>query len=166
MLRLAGIVISVGLADSLNPSTVGPALYISTGRRPVLRISLFALGVFAVNLVGGIVLTIGPGRLLIGLVPHPRRTIRHLIELVAGVVLLGVALGLWLGRRRLAHRELPMRSGGGRSALTAGASIAAVGLPTAVPYFAVIATGGAASVSISEKVLLITLYCLAFVLPL
>src|SRR2546421_605485 len=51
MLRLAGIVISVGLADSLNPSTVGPALYISTGRRPVLRVSLFALGVFAVTVV-------------------------------------------------------------------------------------------------------------------
>ena len=59
-----------------------------------------------------------------------------------------------------------MRSGGGRSALTAGASIAAVELPTAVPYFAVIATVVAASVSIAEKLLLITLYCLAFVLPL
>jgi len=31
ILRLAGVAISVGLADSLNPSTVDPALYL-TGR--------------------------------------------------------------------------------------------------------------------------------------
>ena len=34
MLRRIGVAISVGLADSLNPSTVGPALYIATGRKP------------------------------------------------------------------------------------------------------------------------------------
>ena len=38
MLRLIGVVISVGLADSLNPSTVGPALYIATARQRVLRV--------------------------------------------------------------------------------------------------------------------------------
>ena len=63
MLRLAGVVLAVGLADSLNPSTVGPALYLATGQRPVARVSLFALGVFAVNLTAGLVLAAGPGRL-------------------------------------------------------------------------------------------------------
>ena len=37
-LRLAGVAISVGLADSLNPSTVGPALYLATTRRRVARV--------------------------------------------------------------------------------------------------------------------------------
>ena len=32
MLRRVGVAISVGLADSLNPSTVGPALYLATGQ--------------------------------------------------------------------------------------------------------------------------------------
>lgn len=166
MLRLAGIVISVGLADSLNPSTIGPALYLATGQRPALRVALFTLGVFAVNFIGGVVLAIGPGRLLLGLVPHPRGTVRHLIELVAGLVLLGVATALWRRRHSLARRRLPMRSGHGRSALFAGASIAAVELPTAVPYFAVIAAIVASSASVGGKVGLIGLFCIAFVLPL
>src|SRR5947209_4673078 len=102
MLRLLGVALSVGLADSLNPSTVGPGLFLATARKALVRVTQFTLGVAAVNLVAGVVLTIGPGRLLLGLVPHPQRTVRHAIELVSGVALLGVAAGLWVGRRRLA----------------------------------------------------------------
>ncbi|MGZ6639580.1 MAG: hypothetical protein ACXVII_42985 [Solirubrobacteraceae bacterium] len=84
MLRRIGVVISVGLADSLNPSTVGPALYLATVGKRVWRVTQFTIGVFCVDLAVGLVLTIGPGRLLLGLVPHPRGTVRHVIELVAG----------------------------------------------------------------------------------
>jgi hypothetical protein len=97
MLRRIGVMISVGLADSLNPSTVGPALYLATVGRRGWRVTQFTIGAFAVNFVVGLVLTIGPGRLLIGLVPHPQRAVRHVIELVAGTVLLGVAVALWRG---------------------------------------------------------------------
>ena len=166
MLRLAGVAIAVGLADSLNPSTIGPALYLATARRGALRVSLFAIGVFAVNLAAGIVLAIGPGKLLLGLVPHPQRSVRHVIELVVGVILLATAVAVWLGRRSLARRELPMRSGGGGSALIAGGSIAAVELPTAVPYFAVIAGIVASNESLPQVVGLLALYCVAFVAPL
>ncbi len=166
MLREIGVVISVGLADALNPSTVGPALYISTGRRSAWRVAQFTLGVFAVTLVGGLVLAIGPGRLLLGLVPHPQGTVRHVIELVAGVILLGLAVTLWLGRHGLARRQLPITGGGSGSALIAGASIAAVELPTAAPYFAVIAGIVASSASLPEQIALVVLYNLAFVAPL
>jgi len=166
MLRRIGVAISVGLADSLNPSTVGPALYLATLNERVWRVTQFTIGVFSVTLAGGLVLTIGPGRLLLGLVPHPQGTVRHVIELVAGVVLLIAAGALWLGRRSLARRELPSRAGGGRSALVAGASIAAIELPTAAPYFAVIAAIVASSASIPEEIGLLLLYNLAFVLPL
>jgi cytochrome c biogenesis protein CcdA len=165
MLRLVGVVVSVGLADSLNPSTIGPALYLATIRKRVLRVTQFTIGVFSVDLAVGLVLTIGPGRLLLGLVPHPQLTVRHVIELVAGVILLVVAVALWRGRRSLARRELPMRSGGGGSALIAGASIAAVELPTAVPYFAVIAGIAASSATLPQEIGLLVLYNVAFVLP-
>jgi cytochrome c biogenesis protein CcdA len=166
MLRLAGVVLAVGLADSLNPSTVGPALYLATGQRAAARVSLFALGVFAVNLAGGIVLAAGPGRLIIALIPRPDRAVRHALELAAGVVLIAVAVALWAARRRLARRQLPMRGGGGGSALVAGASIAAVELPTAAPYFAVIAAIVAQRPSIPQTVALVALFCAAFVAPL
>jgi cytochrome c biogenesis protein CcdA len=166
MLRRIGVAISVGLADSLNPSTVGPALYIAMGRARVWRVMQFTLGVFGVTFVGGVVLTIGPGRLLLGLVPHPQGTVRHVIELVAGVALLVIATALFVGRRSLARRELPGGGGGGRSAFVTGASIAAIELPTAAPYFAVIAGIVASSASIPQEIGLLLLYNVAFVVPL
>jgi len=165
MLRRIGLMISVGLADSINPSTAGPALYLATVSRSVWRVLQFTIGVFAVNLGGGVVLTIGPGRALLGLVPRPHGTVKHVLELVAGIVLLSVAVALWTGRRKLARRELP--GGGGRgSSLITGASIAAIELPTAAPYFAVIGAIVASDASIPEEVGLLVIYNLAFVLPL
>ena len=108
MLRRVGVAISVGLADSLNPSTVGPALSLPERTRDS-RGDAVTIGVFSVTFAGGLVLTIGPGRVLLGLVPHPQGTVRHVIELVAGVVLLILAVALWRGRRSLARRELPGR---------------------------------------------------------
>jgi cytochrome c biogenesis protein CcdA len=166
MLRRIGVMITVGLADSLNPTTVGPAVYLATVGGRAWRVVQFTIGVFGVNLGAGVVLTIGPGRALLGLVPHPRGTAKHVIELIAGVVLLAVALSLWFGRRRLARKELPMRTGGRGSALMTGASIAAVELPTAAPYFAVIAGIVASDAGVSEEIGLLVLYNVAFVLPL
>ena len=166
MLRRVFVMISVGLADSINPSTVGPALYLSTARSRVLRVTQFTTGVFIVELVAGIILTIGPGRLLLGLVPYPQETVRHVIELVAGLVLLAVAVALWVGRRSLARRELPMRGSGGGSAFIAGASIAPVELPTAAPYFAVIGGIVASHASVPQQLALLVIYNVCFVLPL
>jgi cytochrome c biogenesis protein CcdA len=166
MLRRIGVALSVGLADSLNPSTIGPALFLATGAHRIRRVAEFTIGVFAVNLVAGVVLTIGPGRLLLGLVPHPRGTARHVIELVVGAALLATAVAVWLGRRKLARKELPMRGGGRGSALITGASLAAVELPTAAPYFAVIAGIVASDAGVTQEIGLLVLYNVAFVLPL
>jgi cytochrome c biogenesis protein CcdA len=166
MLRLAGLALSIGLADSLNPTTVGPALYLATVRKAVLQVTLFMVGVLTVNMLGGLVLTFGPGRLLIGLIPHPQRTTRHVIQIVAGVIVLGFAAALWFGRRRLARKQLPMQnSSGGGSALIAGATIAAFELPTAVPYFAVIAAIVASRATVLQEILLLLIYNVAFVVP-
>jgi cytochrome c biogenesis protein CcdA len=164
--RLIGAVVSVGLADSLNPSTVGPALFLATGSKRVLRVLQFTFGVLSVNFLGGLILLVGPGRALIGLVPNPQRNVRHVIEIAAGAFLVICAVALWSGRRALARKQLPMRNAGSGSALIAGASIAAVELPTAVPYFAVIATILASSASIPGEVGLLVAYNVAFVLPL
>lgn len=165
MLRRIGLMISVGLADSINPSTVGPALYLATMSRSVWRVLQFTIGVFVVNLAGGVVLTIGPGRALLGLVPRPHGTVKHVLELGAGIVLVSVAVALWMGRRKLARRELPGAGRSGSSLIT-GALIAAIELPTAAPYLAVIAAIVASDASIPEEVGLLVIYNVAFVLPL
>jgi cytochrome c biogenesis protein CcdA len=166
VLRLGGIVLAVGLADSVNPSTVGPAVYLATAKRPVARVALFTLGVFAVNLAAGIALALGPGMLLVHLVPRADRTVRDALELAAGLVLMAIAVALWTARRRLAGHALPMREGGGRSALALGASIAAVELPTAAPYLGVIAAIVAERPSTPQTIALLGLFCSAFVAPL
>jgi cytochrome c biogenesis protein CcdA len=164
IVRLAIVAVSVGLADSLNLETIGPALFFATVPERVRRVTEFTVGVFGVNLAVGIVLVSGPGGWLLKFVPRPQGTARHVVELVAGVVLLACAGALWLGRRRLMQRDLPTPSGG--SALVAGVSIAAIGLPTAIPYFALIAALIASSATIPQEIFLLTLYNVAFVAPL
>jgi cytochrome c biogenesis protein CcdA len=56
--------------------------------------------------------------------------------------------------------------GGGGSAFITGASLAAVELPTAAPYFAVIAGIVASNASVAQEIVLLVLYNVAFVLPL
>jgi cytochrome c biogenesis protein CcdA len=165
MLRQLGVVLTVGLADSLNPSTVGPALFLAAGRNRVAQVTQFTLGVLLVNLAGGLLLLIGPGRLLLDLVPHPRGTVRHIIELAAGVVLVVLGVTTWLARHKLSRRPLPGAKGDGGSAFVTGASLAAVELPTAAPYLAVIAGLAASTLTTPEEILLLVIYNVAFIAP-
>src|SRR5579875_921362 len=105
MLRLLGLVISIGLADGMNPSSVGPALYLAAGRHPRRAVLQFAGGYAAVMFAGGLILTLGPGRAILALVPHPGPTARYALETIAGVAMLAVAALVWARRARLAARR-------------------------------------------------------------
>ena len=167
MLRLIGLMISIGFADSMNPSTVAPALYLATAERGArTQVIRFTVGVFAVYLLGGLIVALGPGELVLDLVPHPRPELKYLFELIGGAVLLTVALMLWSFRRLLAKRELPEVNTHGRSSAILGATITAVELPTAFPYFAAIAAAVGSGFGIWHQVFLILIFNVAFVLPL
>jgi cytochrome c biogenesis protein CcdA len=165
-MRLLGLVITVGLADSMNPSTIAPGLYLATGEGARRDLIQFILGAGGIYLVGGALIVLGPGEALLALVPHPSALTRYILETIAGsVVLIGGAL-LWPRRDRLAQRELPARRGGGRSAFVLGLTIMAVELPTAFPYFAVIAAVVGSGLNLGGQMVLIAIYNLCFVLPL
>jgi cytochrome c biogenesis protein CcdA len=166
MLRLLGIVISIGLADSLNPSTIGPALYMATGERGRGRVAEFTVAVFAVYFVGGAAIAVGAGQLIRPLLPHPRDHITSIVEIAVGVAMIAGAALLWRYRRRLAHREPPDFDPHGRSSWVLGASITAVELPTAFPYFAAIAAILGAEVGPVRDLVLLLVFNLCFVLPL
>jgi cytochrome c biogenesis protein CcdA len=163
--QLVVLAVSIGLADSLNPSTLAPALVLSTSRRPRFQVAAFALGVFAVNLAGGAIVALGPGQLLLSLVPRPGATAKHVIELIAGVVL--VTLGvLVLVRRDHLRNWRPVKSPERRRpGFLLGAGIAAVELPTAFPYFAVIAAAVGSDAGVSGQLLLLVLFNVAFLAP-
>jgi cytochrome c biogenesis protein CcdA len=166
MLRLIGIVVSIGLADSLNPSTIAPALYIATGERGRERVAEFTLAVFAVYFLGGAAIAVGAGELVRDLLPHPRHHIANIIEVAVGVMLIVGAAFLWRYRHRLSHRDPPDFDPQGRSSWVLGASITAVELPTAFPYFAAIAAIVGAGIGPVRAVSLLFLFNVCFVLPL
>ncbi len=166
MLRLIGIVLSIGLADSINPTTIGPALYLATGERARGRVAEFAVAVFAVYFLGGAAIAIGAGQLIRPLLPHPRHHIASIVEVAAGVALIAGSAVLWRHRRRLAHRDPPAFDPHGRSSWVLGASITAVELPTAFPYFAAIAAILGADLGPARDLFLLVLFNVCFVLPL
>jgi cytochrome c biogenesis protein CcdA len=167
MLRLIGLVVSIGIADSLNPSTIAPALYLSTVDNARGRLAEFTAAVFAVYFVGGVAIALGPGQLLLSLVPHPGHRLSYILELVAGVAMLTAAAFLWSYRDRLGHRQPPVRERAEkRSSALLGATITAVELPTAFPYFAAIAAIVGSDVDIFRQVMLLILFNVCFIAPL
>jgi cytochrome c biogenesis protein CcdA len=166
VLRLLGIVISIGLADSLNPTTIAPALYLASGERARGRVLEFTVAVFAVYLVGGLVIALGPGHLLIGLIPHPHHRAAYVIETIAGAMLLAGAALLWRHRGRLAEKSPPEFDPAGRSSWVLGVTITAIELPTAFPYFAAIASVVGADLDAASSALLILVFNVCFILPL
>jgi cytochrome c biogenesis protein CcdA len=159
------IVILIGLGDSLNPATLGPAMYLATLEHPRRALAQFLIGFVAVNLVGGLLILLGPGELILSLVPKPRPVTKHILEVVAGVALIAISIGLWSGRRTLGRRKPPTFQSGGRSGVKLGAGIALIELPSALPYFAAIAVIIGSGAAIPGKILMLVLYNVAFVLP-
>jgi cytochrome c biogenesis protein CcdA len=166
MIRLIGLAVSIGLADSLNPSTIVPALYLATGDHPRQRVFQFTVGVFAVYFIGGAAIALGPGQLLLSLVPHPNHTTRYVIEVVVGAGILIAGVLLWYHRRRLGEREPPDIGAGGRGTWLLGATITIVELPTAFPYFAVIAAIVGSGLGPVRQLTLLLIFNVCFVLPL
>ena len=165
MLVLAALVASIGLVDSLNPSTVGPALLLALGANAKRDLAAFVVGVFGTSTIAGLILVLGPGRALLAIVSTPRPHIVHLVEVVAGAALLVASVVLWLKRegfpRRLSAESKRTRF----SPLALGAVIILAELPTAFPYFAALAAVVGARVSVPSQVLLVVVFNICFCAP-
>jgi len=167
MLHLIALVVSIGLADGINVSSIGPALYLAAESNPRQSVARFAIGYFVVLLFGGLVLTVGPGRAILALVPRPTLTTRYILETIAGVAMLIAASTLSRRRKRLSerHRARTQRSPK-RPPFLLGAAISAVELPTAFPYFAAIVAIIGSGLNITQQIILVAIYDLCFILPL
>jgi len=165
MIRLLGVVVSIGLADSMNPSTIAPALYLATGEHARRSVIQFTAAVFVVMFAGGAIVALGPGQALLALVPHPHPTARYIIEVVVGVAMLAGAGVLWYKRARLAQRELPTPSAGGKSSALLGLTIGVVELRTAFPYFAAIAAIVGSGYSVGHQLIYLAIYNVCCLLP-
>jgi cytochrome c biogenesis protein CcdA len=163
------LALSIGIVDSINPSTLGPALYLATGKKAARNVALFTAGAFGVYAIGGIAIALGPGQALLDLLPHPSHRLVHLLELYGGAIALLLAAGLWVKRGSIERRLGRATSGsekGGRGPFLLGAGIMLVELPTAFPYFAVIAAVVGSGKRLVDQLIVLVVFNLAFVTPL
>jgi cytochrome c biogenesis protein CcdA len=165
MLALSLLVAGIGMADSINPSTVVPGLYLASLPR-ARGLASFTVGVFGIYLAGGLVLVLGPGPDLIGALRHVGPLVDHVVEAGAGIVLAALATVAWRSRRAPDAPERAPRELAPLAALALGAGIAAVELPTAFMYFGAISAILVSHTAIPVAVGLVTAYNLLFVLPL
>jgi cytochrome c biogenesis protein CcdA len=165
VLVLAALVASIGLVDSLNPSTVAPALLLALGANAKRDLAAFLIGVFGTSTLGGLILVLGPGRALLAIASTPRPHIEHLVEVVAGIAVVVLAVVLWLKREGFARRLNAHAESTRFSPLALGAVIIVAEFPTALPYFAALAAIVEARVSIPSQVLLVVVFNVCFCLP-
>ncbi len=165
MFALTLLTVSIALADSLNPSTLIPGLWLASAPAAG-RLASFTLGVFAVYTTGGLVLMFGPGRVLINALHHFHGPLEHALEAVGGLLVLAVAVVLWRSRAGEDDQPRARRSYTRASAFALGAGIMAIELPTAFMYFGVISAILAAHLAAPVEVSLLVAYNALFVAPL
>lgn len=101
------LVVAIALGDSLNPSTIAPALFLASGERSRHGVLEFTISVFLVHLVGGALLALGPAQLLLSLLNELGHTTKQILETAAGVAMVIASCLVWHHRGRLAQKDLP-----------------------------------------------------------
>jgi Sap, sulfolipid-1-addressing protein len=169
VLSLALVVAAIALTDSINPSLILTDLYLAAGPHPRRRTAAFAIAAFAVTFLGGVLVALGLADLVRSLLPKLSAEVKYGLIVAGGVSLSLGGMAIWAKRQVLADRQQPKtkRSGSaGQSAVVMGAGIAGVELLTAFPYFAAISIIVGSGVSSPEKLFLLGVYNLVYVLPL
>jgi hypothetical protein len=166
MIALALLVASIAIADSINPSTVVPALWLASS--PFGRgLVSFTLGVLAAYLAGGLLLVLGPGPALIAALRHVGGPVEHALQAAGGLVAIAFAYALWRSRNK--HSSAGPRTRRAHtpaSGFALGAGIMAIELPTAFMYFGAISAILTARPAVPVEILLLVLYNALFVAPL
>jgi len=163
---LALAVILIAAPDSLNPSLIVAAVFLTLGANPVRRSLVFTITAFVITLAGGLAIALGLGDLILSLLPKLSHTAKYDVIIAVGVLVMCGGAVLWWRRNALASEPSDVHRDPGGSAVLLGAGIAGVELLTAFPYFAAIAMVIGSSVAAPAKVFLLVLYNVIYVLPL
>ena len=95
--------------------------------------------------------------------PDVVETVRFVAEIVAGAVLIFTAGLLWRRRHRMIARGMPASNPQRKSSILLGATITALELPTAFPYFAAIAAIVGSGLGPVREFILLLVFNLCFV---
>jgi len=166
VLEVTLVVISLAVADSVNPVTIAVALYLASTDSSRSRLAGFAAGVFGVYALGGAVLILGPGQLLDAAATSADTRAFHIASILLGALLLIGALVLFRRRHQSVQAAPAVARLSARSALALGAAVTALDLPTAFPYFAALAAILGSGVATGSQLVLLAAFNVIYVLPL
>ena len=166
MLAITLLVVSLAVADSINPVTIAIAIYLGSTRDPRRRLASYAAGVFAVYLAGGLLLVLGPGALLRAAAEGSHTRGFHLGSLLIGLLVIALAMVLWVRRRRWTRLRLPEWALRTESSFALGAAVTALDLLTAFPYFGAIGAIVSSDLALPGQVVLLVVFNALYVLPL
>jgi cytochrome c biogenesis protein CcdA len=159
------ILIPILASDIVNPVLLAAVVYAFGSRRPYTNALSILMGWFVVYFASGIVLAIGL-EAVTNYLKNPK-PIDFGIEAVVGLLLIwvGIQAAKATDPRRKKKELDDVDSLTPISGFLAGASINLVGMPFAIPYFAVIDQILKADLPTSKGLLVLFTYNLAYVLP-
>ncbi|HJU39364.1 MAG TPA: GAP family protein, partial [Tahibacter sp.] len=164
MTETVAAVLGLALVDSINPSALAVALYWLSQPSPVPRVLAYVAGIAITYFALGVALMLGFGTVAAnagGAFDHP---VALIVQGALGVAMAGY--GIFAPK---ASKEEPVQRQPGRAGLVGmlllGATVTAVELTTAFPYFAALALMTSAQMSWPAWLPLLVVYDAIFVAP-
>ena len=161
MLELLPALLPILLVDVVNPVLFAVMVFAAGSSRPTINSSAILIGHTLAYFVGGIAVAYGIDQVIERLA-NPQR-IDFVISGIIGIVLIWFAIPMKKkGAPRADEPEwdlTPMKC------LGFGAVVNFIGIPFAVPYFAVIGQILKADISTAESLLVLAVYNIAYALP-
>jgi cytochrome c biogenesis protein CcdA len=165
MFDLLPIVLPILLTDVINPVLLAAVIFSLGSRKPFLNSAFVLLGWFLLYFAAGIAIALGLDA-VIELLANPR-PIDFYIEVVIGLLLLW--LGLSMIFKKKPKRKKPQYDDAAAlnplKAFWMGALINIIGLPFALPYFAVIDQILKANLDWIPSLTVLLIYNLLYILP-
>ncbi len=165
MLGFIATLTPILISDILNPVLLAGVIFGLGSRRPFLNSTLLLLGWFVTYFAAGILLALGLDA-IIDFFKTPR-PIDFVVETVLGLLLIG--LGVYVART--GQRQKKKKEFDDADTLSAGtsfgigASINLIGMPFAIPYFAVLGQILKADLDWMGALMVLLIYNLLYVLP-
>jgi len=165
MLGFIATLTPILISDILNPVLLAGVIFGLGSRRPFLNSTLLLLGWFVIYFAAGILLALGLDA-IIDFFKTPR-PIDFVVETVLGLLLIG--LGVYVART--GQRQKKKKEFDDADTLSAGtsfgigASINLIGMPFAIPYFAVLGQILKADLDWMGALMVLLIYNLLYVLP-
>ena len=165
MLDIFPIILPILITDIINPVLLAAVIYSLGSNKPFLNSIFILLGWFSLYFAAGIAIALGLDA-IIDLLANPR-PIDFVIEIIIGVLLCW--LGLSIVFKKKPKQKEPQYDDAATlnpiKAFGTGALINIIGLPFALPYFAVIDQILKADLALIPSLTVLIIYNLLYILP-